>query len=174
MTRRRKTLIWLAAIAWAVLLLAIAWPRIDFFLLTGRFSPVSKVEFFRSPVVVTNWSESGLHLADGREIQLPGIRKLPASSAALTEATKRGVEVDENGRVYGLVRVHHWCGNDPIREHIARVDIANMLVFVGEGEPISSARDVKPLALDDGGTFSEWGWNVSEFMLFQTSQAQGK
>src|SRR5215216_7039928 len=111
-----------------------AWPhvssRIRFYQLTGHFFPVRMVEKLHKPVAVTGWSDTGLHLADGRTLQLPGFRKLPAVSVALTEATKRGVEIAANGRVYGLVRVDHWCGNDAVREHIARVDVADVLNFV--------------------------------------------
>ena len=35
-------------------------------------------------------------------------------------ATASGVELAPDGRVYGLVRIHHWCGNDPVQTHIAR------------------------------------------------------
>src|SRR3569832_982548 len=109
-------------------------PWINYYLLTKRFVPIKKIETLNNAVAVTRWSSNGLNLADGRIVQLPGIRSLPSESDALTEATKRGVEMAADGRIWGLVRIHHWCGNDPVREHIARVDISEMMTFLRVGE----------------------------------------
>ena len=38
----------------------------------------------------------------------------------LALGTKHGVEVGADGRVFGLVRVWHWCGNDPVGYHPGR------------------------------------------------------
>jgi hypothetical protein len=125
-----------------------------------------RVERLNSPVGVVGWSGSGLQLADGRTVQLPGLAALPVSSPALKEATKRGVEVGEDGRVYGLVRVHHWCGNDPVREHIARVDLALLLLYLGEGTPaVPVTRPRWPVA-GAAAPFSKYGWRVEEFNQF--------
>jgi hypothetical protein len=91
------------------------------------------IEELRSPVAVASWSDTGLQLADGRFVSLPGIRLTPELSPALAEATKRGVELGADGRVYSLVRVHHWCGNDPVREHLARIDLVRMLTYLSPG-----------------------------------------
>lgn len=160
-------LVMLAALVAAVLALA---PRIDFFMLTGRFSPINQIETLQSPVSVTGWSSDGLKLADGRTVQLSGLRALPGQSAALAEATKRGGEITSDGRVWGLVKVHHWCGNDPVREHIARVDLADMMLFVRAGEPVVPIREEDLLITEPGGRFTAWGWNVSEFSYFQSWQ----
>ncbi len=141
--------------------------RLSFYTLTGRFFPVEKIETLQNPIAVLQWDADGLNLADGRKVQIPGVRSLPIQSPALTEATKRGVEVEADGRVWGLVRVHHWCGNDPVREHIARVDLADMMIFLRVGEPSVPVRETDFLASEPGGRFSEWGWNVSEFFHFQ-------
>lgn len=106
-------------------------------------------------------------LPDGRTVALPGVRNLPLTSRALTEVTLRGVEVATNGRIYGLVRVHHWCGNDPVREHIARVDISKMLLMLQVGLAISPVNEAITSSCRPGGQFSEFGWNVSEFGMLQ-------
>ena len=165
---RPKLIILLATIAALVLGVAVVWPRISFFMLTGRFSPIQKIETLQSPVAVTKCSSAGLHLADGRTVQLPGLRSLPSDSPALTEATKRGVEVHADGRVSGLVRVHHWCGNDPVREHIARVDLSDMMTFLRVGEPAASVPEAEFLAREPGGRFTKWGWRIGEFLQFQS------
>ena len=123
------------------------------------------VEELRSPVAVAGWSETGLHLDDGRTVLLPGIRLTPEVSTALAEATGRGVELGADGRVYSLIRVHHWCGNDPVREHIARVDLARLLTYLSP-----AAAGLTPdvdLMVKPGGRFTAYGWNVSEFYEFQ-------
>jgi len=145
------------------------WFHLAFYNLTRHWSPIHKVDVLQSPVSVASWSQNGLHLTDGRTLQLPGFRGLPEKSDALTETTKRGVEIGGDGRVYGLISVHHWCGNDPVREHIARVDIADMLMFLGEGDWTKppSPEALKMSRAKSSRGFSEWGWNVSDFMWFQ-------
>lgn len=155
----------LAALVAAFLALA---PRIDFFMLTGRFSPINQIEALQNPVGVTGWNSDGLRLADGRTVQLSGLRALPGQSAALAEATKRGVELGADGRVWGLIKVHHWCGNDPVREHIARVDLADMMLFLRVGAPVVPIREEDLLITQPGGRFTEWGWDVGEFFHFQS------
>lgn len=168
---RNKTIISLAVLAALGLAAMAAWPRINFYMLTGRFFPVQKIEILHNPVIVTKWNRDGLSLADGRTIHLPGLRSLPIDSAALTEATKRGVEIDANGRVWGLVRVHHWCGNDPVREHIARVDLSDMMSFLRVGEATAPVPEPEFLVRKPGGTFTEWGWRIGEFLEFRSWQS---
>jgi hypothetical protein len=117
------------------------------------------VEALKNPLQVTGWSAEGLLLKDGRLLKLPGTAPLPDRSRALSEAVKRGVEVGEDGRVYGLVKVHHWCGNDPVRDHIARVDLRRMLEFLSAHEPDYG---------DD--CFSESGWSFNAFYGFRQAQ----
>jgi hypothetical protein len=171
--RLRKTTIWLGSIAALVLGAVIAWPSIEFFWMTGSFFPVRRIDSLQNPVAVTGWSPDGLRLADGRTVQLPGLRSLPTASEALAEATKRGVEIRSNGRVWGLVSVHHWCGNDAVREHLARVDLSDMLTFLHLGEPAAPVHDMEYTAEEPGGRFTEYGWNVSEFFMFQSWQING-
>jgi len=101
-------------------------------------------------------------------VQLPGFHKLPKTSIALREATKRGIEIDSNGRVFGLCRVHHWCGNDPVREHIARVDLAHMLIFLREGERTVPLSDNEFLYPVKQASLSDLGWVAGQFALFSS------
>ena len=166
--KRWKTTIWLGSIAALVLGTVIAWPSIEFFLITGSVFPVRRIETLQDPAPVIGWSSDGLRLADGRTLQLPGLCSLPKVSDALTEATRRGVEIHADGRVWGLMRVHHWCGNDPVREHIARVDLSDLMTFLHVGEPVGPVPDMQYTAEEPGGRFTEYGWNVSEFFMFQS------
>jgi hypothetical protein len=163
---RKSITVWLSITV--LLVAAVAeYPRINFFMMTGRFAPVHKVESLQSPVAVRGWTAEGLSLSDGRLVSLPGIHALPSVSPALSEMTKRGVEMSRDGRVYGLALIHHWCGNDPVREHIARVDISDAMTFLHIGETVAPVPEPGQTVQEPGGRFSEWGWNVSEYMQFQ-------
>jgi hypothetical protein len=167
---RKTKIVWLSI---GVLLVAafVALPRIGFFMLTGRFTPIHKVESLQTPVAVRGWTAEGLSLSDGRLVSLPGVRALPNMSPALSEMTKRGVEIAHDGRVCGLVRIHHWCGNDPVREHIARVDISDAMMFLHIGQAVAPLPDADQTVREAGGRFTEWGWNISEYMQFQMWQS---
>jgi hypothetical protein len=167
---RRTIIILLTTITAVTLGIAASWSHISFYMLTGRFSPIHKIESLQNPIAVTSWSRDGLHLADGRTVQLPGFRSLPTNSPTLTEATKRGVEIRTDGRIWGLVKIHHWCGDDPVREHIAKVDLSDMMIYLRVGEPVTPM-PAESLASEPGGRFTEYGWNASEFLQFQAWQS---
>ncbi len=138
---------------------------------TGRLTPIEIVEALRDPLPVRGWDAQGLYLGDGRSVALPGLRALPADSRALQECTRRGVEIDADGRVWGLVPIHHWCGNDPVRKHLARLDLAELLTYLQVGEPLTAPKNADQRVRVPGGQFSQHGWNVSEFYGYQTWQA---
>lgn len=141
-----------------------------FKIVTRHWWPISLVEKLNDPVQIHGWNETGLLGANGKVLELPGMKKLPEKSGALSEVMKNGsVEISRGGRVYGLIRIHHWCGNDPVRSDLQRVDIAAALAFLHEGEltrPLSSAQK-KDAVESPGGRFSEHGWNNSEFYQFK-------
>ena len=125
------------------------------------------IEDLQHRLQVEGWTSEGIQLADGRVIPLPGIEALPSDSVALAQATRRGVELNSYGRVIGLVRVHHWCGNDPVRNHVARVDLAHLLMFFGEGRfDLPEAVSDYPNHASAELAFTDVGWNVSEFGNF--------
>ena len=143
--------------------------------LFGPFRHMGRVERLNSPVTITGWTERGLQTADGRLVEIPNIRHLPASSLAISEFTKRGIEIDSNGRVIGLVRTWHWCGNDPISAEILRVDLSGALAFLQIGEPVELLPETDfPIAKPGGRFNSEWGWNVSEYGHFRIWQSEKK
>ncbi len=121
------------------------------------------------PVPVQGWSKDGLALADGRTVKLPGFKSLPEDSSLLKEATAYGVEVDRSGRVVALVRVWHWCGTDIIRRHVARVDLANALIYFDQGErtfTVASGTRMEPES--KGKPFiGKNGWVMSDYHAFK-------
>jgi hypothetical protein len=167
---RKAVILLVATVATLAAGVGVAWPRIDFWMLTGSFAPTREVETLQHPVEVTRWDAAGLHLADGRTVELPGVGALPEDSPAVREAMKRGVEVRQDGRVTALVRIHHWCGNDPVREHVARVDLSAMIIFLRLGQPATPVPETERRAKAPGGSFSKSGWNVGEFLQFQSWQ----
>jgi hypothetical protein len=110
-------------------------------------------------------------LADGRTVVLPGVSALPDDSPALREALSRGVEVRQDARILALVKIHHWCGNDPVREHVAQVDLSDMMIFLRLGQPTTTVPEAEFRVKEPGGRFSEWGWDISEFLQFQSWQS---
>jgi len=168
--QRNVTLI-ILTLTLAVIAIVFGLPRLNFYMITGRLFPIHIIEHLSSPVAVDGWDEDGLQLADGRHIPLPEFSRLPVRSMALSEATRSGVELGLDGRVYGLVRVHHWCGNDPVRKHIARVDLSHMLTYLQEGEMQTPPPDPHWRVDEPGGWFSDYGWDVSQFVYFQHAAA---
>jgi hypothetical protein len=132
------------------------------------YRPVRIVDSLQSPTAVISWSSDGILLADGRKVQLRGFKSLPTSSQALAEITKRGIEVKGDGSVYGLVRVYHWCGNDPVDEHIARVEMSELLAFLEEGERADPVGPASKFRIHREMGFSERGWDVGEFIQFES------
>ncbi|WP_165227794.1 hypothetical protein [Aquisphaera insulae] len=149
---RIRTVHLMAAVAGAAMLLMI------------HRTATRRVETLRSPIPVEGWSGSGLLLPAGKVVPLPGFASLPEHSAALAEVTKRGVEVGKDGRVYGLLRVHHWCGNDPIREHVSRVDVADLMAYLGEGKTSEAMPRPRWSLQHAASAFSPAGWRIEEFM----------
>ena len=146
---------------------AIAWPSLDHFLLTGRFFPIDRIDTLNNAQIVIGWSADGLLLSDGSDVQLPGCTKLPEESEALREAIREGIERTGDGRIIGLMRIHHWCGSDPVRNHVARVDLAHLLIFLGEGEFTRPTQNGGLEGSRDECGFSRAGWNVSDFFEYE-------
>jgi hypothetical protein len=156
-----------AALVLAVMtiLLLLTLPMLSHYSMTGRFFPVDIVETLQAPVATTGWDETGVQLADGRTVPLPGIAVLPTESETLRQAIAGGVEITADGRVIGLVPIHHGCGNDPVRSHIARVDIAAMLMYLEtlKPEPPLLLAEYYTTAPEDHSGFSEAGWRVGGY-----------
>lgn len=103
-----------------------------FFMLTGRFTPKKIVDTLSARVSIASVGDSGLMTQDGRIIRLPGVSNIVAPASVARDITEHGVEVQLDGTVYALIRVHHWCGNDPVRFHLARLDLSSLFLVLGE------------------------------------------
>jgi hypothetical protein len=122
-----------------------------------------QIEPFIWPRRVVERDGAALRLSDGRVLSLPGVREVKDSTPFLDASIKRGVEV-KGDRLIGQMRIWHWCGNDPVWYHLARVDLADLAVYVGEGIP------VEPLEVPERYSepaLSRWGWSISDYYTFK-------
>lgn len=95
-------------------------------LLTGFPFPLWHIERLNNPVVVSAIGSESLVLADGRQVRLPFIKKLPKDDPAFARAVSRGVEVGEDGKVFGLIEPRRMCGNDPVVFYRFRIDLSEL------------------------------------------------
>lgn len=89
------------------------------------------VERLEAPAYLTSIRKDGLVDLTGKVILPPEISSLPAlPDSVVRDLYRYGVEVQKDGNCVGLVQVHHWCGNDPVGFHLARVDIARLSLAI--------------------------------------------
>lgn len=132
-------------------------------LLFGRVFPVSHVDKLDHPVSVTGWDGDGLVLSDGRHVLPKGMEKLPKDSATLQIATSRGVEVAMDGRIFGLLELWHWCGNDPVKYDLQKIDLAQLLAYHQEGQSYLKPFSHADHSFVESGGGDEHGWSVSRY-----------
>lgn len=171
----RLTLNYLLSVVFvAAVVLPVAWLLL-FRTVTGHWIPIWKFDTLAKPAAVRGWTTEGLQLADGRLLPLTGVTALPKESVALSQGIKRGVEIDEEGRVYGLVNIRRTCGNDPVVQRLVRVDLADVLIFLHEAtptRPLSPEQMDWPQGVRRG--FNERGWSVGELGNFMQWQCEGR
>lgn len=112
---------------------------------------------------VRGWTRSELVLYDDQRIPIPGIDDLRAFTAILTDLTRNGVEVVD-GDIIALVPISHWCGNDSVRRHDARISIPELLRFTSERSASALGK------AEDSSFIRRWtiwgGWDVDEYHAF--------
>ncbi len=59
-------------------------------------------------------------------------------------------------------------------EHIARVELSDMMIFLCIGEPVAAVPEGEFVVGEPGGTFTEWGWEYGEFLQFQSWENMGE
>jgi len=106
----------------------------SYFLLTGSLFPKTIRDQLESPHLVSAINTQDIQLSDGRLIQLKDAALLRAVPVISEDILTHGVEIDASGELYSLVRIHHWCGNDPVRYHLAKVNL-NALTIVLKNTP---------------------------------------
>ena len=144
-------------------------------LFTGSPIPLVRVQPLKAPVQVRDLQQAGLVLEDGRLHPLPGIQELPLKSEVFKKAIERGVEVHPDGETWGLLRVQHWCGNDPYMYDLRRVNLSELAaVLHPDGLADHVNPDARELYLSDLpkerlARFGSRGWSTKN--LFYLGQA---
>lgn len=117
------------------------------------------------PAQVERIEDGGLVLRDGRRIEWGFEVPHAAQVRALQAAVAHGVELTPDGRAIGLVRIHHWCGNDSIRLHWERVDVRALLEFLPQAR-FAAPRFAGDLAWSNP-QFGKHGWRVDAWREFE-------
>lgn len=117
------------------------------------------------PIAVERIDDGGLVLRDGRRIEWGFEVPNAAQVRALQAAVAQGVELTPDGSAVGLVRIHHWCGNDSIRLHWERVDVRALLEFLPQAR-FAAPRFAGDLAWSNP-QFGKHGWRVDAWREFE-------
>ncbi len=99
-------------------------------LMTGSPVPLWSTESLDHPVAVAEVTDKTLVLADGRGVALPFIKRLPRNDPVFLKALEHGVEVGQDGEVFGLIRDHRSCGNDPFVWRDRRINVSDLAGFM--------------------------------------------
>src|SRR4030095_231713 len=92
--------------------------------------PKKIVDSLNAPLRVVAVSEKGLSTSDGRTLLPPLVSQIRVYPELTQDILANGAELASDGTLYVLVHVHHWCGNDPVRVHLARADLSSLLLFL--------------------------------------------
>ena len=125
-------------------------------------------EELNSPAEVLEVTSTGFKLSDGRLILPKFIEKIPKDSQAVRDAIKYGIEIDEHGQCFGLIKVHHWCGNDPVSQHLARINLSFLIISEGG----IASKDLhshlfSPNQKIEKISYSEYGMAIEDFIQFR-------
>lgn len=115
-----------SAVFFCAFLVFTVW-TLSFKSLTGSWFPKTIEEPLNNPEPVSKITPVGIELFDGRVIPIPHVKQVPVDFRPLSDSVKDGIEIDDSGEVYGRLRIHRWCGNDPVRKHIARINLADLI-----------------------------------------------
>ena len=102
-----------------------------YFLLTGSPFPIFHIETLNNAVKISAITADGLVTEDGRKLIIKHVQAIPTELPALRDAVRNGVEIDPEGYLVGRLKIQHWCGNDPVRYHLGRVNLSCLLLLSG-------------------------------------------
>ena len=107
------------------------------------------IEHLAHPVEASLVEGAGsLALSDGRRIRLHNQPFSELEKSVLAVALRDGLEMDSDGRIWVIMPIHHWCGNDPVDLHKAKVELHDLLACV---------------EADGAFLYSPNGWNKSQY-----------
>jgi hypothetical protein len=114
-------------------------------LLTGSPVPLFRMERLHSPKDVASIEADAIVTTDGTRVALPNAALIRERPILAKDILERGIEVFPNGEIIGLFRIDHWYGNDPVRFHLARVNLASLTAHL-ENDPrmLNARRKIDP------------------------------
>jgi hypothetical protein len=121
-------------------------------LLTGSPILLWHIEKLDRPVAVKELASDHLVLEDRRKIRLPLISSMPSTNVLFLAAVREGVEVQDDGEVFGLLWIDRSCGNDPcvwLRKRINLSELAAGLYPDGIDSSIVHPEAIRFLAEAD-------------------------
>lgn len=125
--RRGRWTRWPVLVRWFVIYPALAFIALNLVAaIVMMIKPFSSADRLQRPVAVTAVTASALTLADGRRVGLPFIKAIPAENRVFRAALVRGVEVDADGEVYGLLKIRPSCGMTAYRYHLQRTNLSEL------------------------------------------------
>jgi len=128
----------------------------------------SVVETLDKPRPVVARAGTTLILDDGTQVPLPDVVSVNNWTPILNAACVRGVEVVD-GRPFGLISVWHSCGNDPVGKHVARIDLADLVIFSGEG-----VGPTGPTQKSHSSSVTEYGWYAGDYYAFSEWEQENR
>lgn len=134
------------------------------YFLTGSFTPKSEIETLKNPLQVQKITKTSIILENGESVKIKYISEIPVGLKVLNDAVNKGVEIDEEGNVFGLLKIHHWCGNDPIRYHLAKIQLSSLILASGEVHPSERPKVLSFLSLDNKLRYTEHGLSISDLV----------
>jgi hypothetical protein len=142
----------------------------------GPCSPrIQIVDSLKNPIMIQAIEPHYLVGEDGQKIALPYVLQLPVTNEVFSAALSRGVEIDTHGNVYGLLKIWHYCGTDPVRLHIARINLTALVIllepdFIHLTVDTAEATRIQNFirfGSKAGSTYSEHGWSVTGLALLR-------
>jgi len=156
------TVNWYRIFKWACILLVVLGGL--HFLFTGAPFPVFHIERLTNPVKISGIHPDGLVTADGRTLAIKHIKNVPVDLPALRDAVRNGVEIGPDGYLIGTLKIHHWCGNDPVRYHVARVNLSWLLMLAGAPADVALPEGLIGKHNDPGLRYGPYGLRIEEWM----------
>ena len=81
--------------------------------------------------------------------------------------------------MFGLIQIHHWCGNDPVRVQLAKVDLRQFVMYLTHLERAHSLKRARFIEHSDWSEaeqfiFGPHGWRIEWFDDFNLWQRSGR
>jgi hypothetical protein len=124
-----------------------------------------------NPKTVSQIYPHGILLQDGTLVELPYITEMPVKSPVFQAALKHGIEINQDGNVYGILKLWHYCGNDPIRLDLRKVNLSDLAAFL-HPKGATEKYSVELYIQDDNALkyfnhYSSHGWNYGTYLWFK-------